>query len=108
IWPSHLQHKLEPGRFVLQYCLRQTVIVSRLSVADLRLGCLQLRLTQLYDRAKTQFVACLGEFERQLCLLEQLLCDRQALVSIIRTQPTGANIPRNSISQIGEAVARGL
>jgi len=61
---SRFQHELETSCFISQHCVRETIIVPSLGVADLRLRGLQLRLTQFHDRAETQFVARLGEFQR--------------------------------------------
>ena len=77
---------------ILQDCQRKTVIISGGDVAYLRLCLLQLCLTEFNNRSQSKMIAGLRETERKVCLIDELLRNRQPVVSCLRVKPTRAHV----------------
>lgn len=78
----------------------ETIIVSGLHVAHLRLGLLELGMVQTDQGTKTEFVARLGPIERLIRLLEKLLRNSEAVVSGVCVEPSHANVPHDAVPQV--------
>src|ERR1035438_10509134 len=86
-------------------CLK---IVVRAGDGDLRRGEVELCRAQLDDVAQPVIVASLSQIERGTGLLQQLLCQRHAIVSRGGTQPGDAHIPDHAILQVVDVLESGL
>src|ERR1700722_19105082 len=77
---------------VLQYCQCEPVVVSSRDVADLGLRLLQLCLTEFDNRSQSKMIAGLREAEREVRLIDELLRNREAVVSRLCVEPTRAYV----------------
>jgi hypothetical protein len=78
----------------------ETIIVSGLHVAHLRLCLLELGMVKTDQETKTEFVARLGPIERLIRLLEKLLRNSEAVVSGVCVEPSHANVPHDAVPQV--------
>src|SRR5215472_3355940 len=95
--PQSSQLKIQSGNLCF-------VIVLGRGLVDLRLGLVELRLTQLYDRAQSEPVARLGQLESIIRLLEQLLRHRQTLKTGVGVEPRLPDIADNAVLQIAQVL----
>src|SRR5580700_5879251 len=80
--------------------LRQAILEFGIGVFDVRLGFFQLPLCEFDDRAETQIISGLSQTHRKVCLLAELLRDREPLKRSVGVFPGIANVTGDVVARI--------
>src|ERR1700730_10688647 len=67
---------------------------------------LKLCLAQLDNRTEAEIVTSLCQLQREVRLLQQLICNRHTLKRRVRGQPRGVDVSHNPRTQVADALLR--
>ena len=86
---------------------RGLICVARVGGVEFSRGLCKLRLCQIHNAAESHLVAGLRQLQRGVCLRQQLLRDRDALVRTLRVEHGYPHIARNRLARVAHMLCRG-